>query len=162
MTEITQHTVIAAILIVVLIPIWLILHEGLHALVAKCYGYKVVSLKLWPHRHGADFHFGCLEFIGDNRVLISIAPYLFDVIVFSALSVIIFFVGPLVKVLIVTIMCAPMIDTMLVVQARYRRNQGDLSQWHWGWALPFFYLLFLYIAFLTFQVSSIVDTLTSL
>ena len=92
--------------------------------------------------------FGSVRFTGQNNTFILVTPYFVDVL--GAAALLISFAladGDLVRSLLATAACAPIVNTAVAVQARFRGNErSDLARVHWGWAIPFLYLLIAYAA----------------
>jgi len=134
-------------LVLPLFFLWVIVHEGSHALVALASGRKITSVKLWPHvEPDLGFVFGSVRFTGKSNTFILVTPYFVDVLGAAALLISFALVdGDLVRSLLATAACAPIVNTTVAVQARYRGNdRSDLARVHWGWAIPFLYLLLAY------------------
>lgn len=133
--------------VVPLFFLWVTVHEGSHALAALASGRKITSVKLWPHvEPDLGFVFGSVRFTGSNTTFILITPYFVDILGAAALLVSFALVdGDLVRSIFATVVCAPIVNTAVAVQARFRGNdRSDLARVHWGWAIPFLYLLIFY------------------
>jgi hypothetical protein len=146
---------IPAALAIPLFFLWDIVHEGSHALAALLCGRKITSVKLWPHMEPDwGFVFGSVRFIGENNTFILVAPYFMDVLgVVAFLTSFALVDSDIVRSILATLSLAPIVNTTVAVQARYRGNdKSDLARIHWGWAIPFLYLVISYVLVFGFLV----------
>jgi hypothetical protein len=144
-----------AVLAVPLFFLWVLLHEGSHALSALMCGYKVLGFRPWPNK-GPDgqFRFGSTFINAPPNTFVNLAPYLVDTLAAAALIPSIFVVSNVwIKTVLTTLLVGPVANTVAGVQSRYRsRTDSDLSKVHWGWALIFFYLAMAYVSVLSWIV----------
>lgn len=129
--------------------LWSTVHEMSHAIAVLVRGGEVTEFKPYPHMRDGKLVFGYCQYEGESNVGLHIAPYIVDLIIFTAVAIgVMWLHNPWTFTSAITIAAAPMIDTIAGVQARYRGNaRADLSKVHWGWSLPFFYLAFGYLAY---------------
>jgi len=135
-------------LVIPLFFLWVVVHEGSHALAAMACGRKITSVKLWPHvEPDWGFVFGSVRFEGQNNTFIMVAPYFIDILGVAGFLVALALVdGDVASSVFATVAAAPIVNTFMAVQARYRGNEkSDLAKVHWGWAVPFLYLLISYV-----------------
>lgn len=135
------------VLVVPLFFFWNVVHEGSHALAALASGRRNICFKPWPHKDPEwGFVFGSVRFDGVNTTLILMVPYVVDAIAYAGLAAAFCLVdGSVLKTVLALVLCCPIADTAMGVQARYRGNaMSDLASIHWGWALPFLYVLLAY------------------
>lgn len=136
---------------VLLIPLfffWNVVHEGAHALAAIAAGRKIVSFKPWPHKDPElGFAFGAMHFEGVNTTTILVMPYVADIVGYIGFMAAFWLLDySVARTIFVLALACPIADTMMGIQARYRENgTSDLARIHWGWALPFLYLLLAYL-----------------
>jgi hypothetical protein len=134
--------------------LWIFLHEGAHAVTALLCGRKIVEFKPWPHKANERFYFGRVRYDREGNTFISLAPYLVDLVVLLTTAVVLLWIeSAIARTVLMLILFCPFINTLVAVQARFRGNKrADLSRAHWGWALPFFYLLLLYAGYIAWQL----------
>lgn len=127
--------------------LWILVHESSHALSAVVTGAKIESFKPWPHKFDGKFRFGGVGYSKPSTTFTSLFPYVVDVVAFIGFFAAFFFVPtgwP--KSLFVTLLACPTVNTVVAVQARFRGNESsDLGKVHWGWAIPFYYVVLAYL-----------------
>lgn len=128
-----QYWYIPLILAIPLFFFWTLVHESAHAIQAIFLSGKVIDFKPYPCRIDGKWYFGYIKYEVPNlseldRFEISFAPYGVDAMVSAILSI-----GLLsnisttwVEVLLLTIMCAPLINTLNQARLALQRRNGDL------------------------------------
>lgn len=110
--------------------LWILVHEGSHALTTLFKGGKVLSFKPWPHRENGKFYWGRVtyQYWGDNGDSILATPYIVDTLA-GLLFFLLAFIIPGGKWLFAFLLLGPIIDLgnaiRLFVQGR---EEADLSQ----------------------------------
>lgn len=134
--------------------LWNTVHEMSHAVAVLVLGGKVTAFRPYPHLEDGKFVFGYFRYEGKSGVGLHIAPYLTDFIVFTTTAIgIVWIDNPWAFTSVLTILMAPVLDTIAGVQARYRGNErADLAKVHWGWAVPFLYFSWGYASFLAWLI----------
>jgi hypothetical protein len=138
---------LAPVLAIPLYFFWNVVHEGVHALAALASGRRNIQFRPWPHKDPEwGFVFGAVRFEGVNSTLILMVPYVVDVVGFvSFVTAFALVEHDIARTVLALAAFCPVTDTAMGVQARYRGNvMSDLARIHWGWALPFLYLLLAY------------------
>ena len=141
---------------------WTLIHEAAHAITARAFGHTVLSFKPFPHKADGKFYWGRVtyKYQGKDQWLIKVMPYIVDLVVAIGFGVGMILVDdPEIMTVLAALYVAPLVNTGSVVQARYRKNIGDLAAVpggvHWGIALAVFWVFVLMVVGATFWVSTL-------
>lgn len=138
--------------------IWILAHEGAHALTHLAQKRKVLKFIPWPHRSkiSGNLLFGEVVTDGQPNTFSSLAPYVLDVITFISCFIgILFVTNPYAWTALLLGLFCPAVNTMVAIQARIRLiESADLKRVEWKYALTFYYLLLGYIAAITWIITS--------
>jgi uncharacterized membrane protein len=149
-----EWTVIVAGVVTALLlyPVWVVVHEGAHALVVIGHGGKVKAFRPWPHRRNGEWVFGWISYYFDgpeDHYRVWVAAYRVDAIEFSGLYTVAWMLGGPVSVggMVATVaLFAPAVNTAVGVLGRYRKVNPlvDLARVQWKDATVFLFLLLAY------------------
>lgn len=141
-----------------LLLIWTTIHEGSHALAARLTGAEIRTFKPWPHRFEGRWYFGRMSYEPQSEKglgFIVAAPYIVDVVGFSALIVWLFFIASdWGFTVVVTVAGCSVVNTGVGILGRLRQKyKTDLSQVGRPTATVFYIFLIAYIIGLTVAVT---------
>lgn len=127
---------------------WAVVHEGAHALVSMAAGCRVTSFKPWPHKAEGAWYFGRVTYDMPGPTISKLAPYIVDLVLFSAFAVPLFFVGDAwAWTVLLTLAAAPPVNSATAVMGRlHLRESNDLWKLHWAWSWVVFLLVVAYAA----------------
>lgn len=81
-----------ALVLIGSLPVVLLVHELMHALVAVALGWNITEFKPWPHRLDGRLVFGSVQYTAENRTRTQLWIFLLAPMMFSFLSALLFWV----------------------------------------------------------------------
>ena len=121
------------------------MHELMHLVAAKIYGFEIFSFKPWIHKaEDGEYYFGRVVYEGENKTLICIMPFLLDTLVFISCGISMFLVeNSYTSTIVHTLFATSLVDLGAAIQCRFRVHGGDLEFPHWFVATTFYWVFML-------------------